>query len=68
MDDMMLALAEFQFLIGCSEDVMPQLAVFACLLQELFKGRMLTHLFHSVGQVGAVVHIIDESQEMHSGS
>ena len=64
----MLALAEFQLLIGHSEDVMPQLAVFACLIQQLFKCCMVSHFFNGDEQVGAVVHIINECQEMHSGA
>ena len=67
MNHVVLAFAEFQFLIGCSEYVMPQLTVLTGLFQKLLNGCVEAHCIHCQGQVGSVVDIIHKSQKVNGG-
>ena len=63
--DVVLALGQLKFLIGCCENVMPQLAIFAGLVHQLLHGVIETFKVHCGRQSCSVVDIIYESQQVN---
>ena len=64
MNDVVLAFAELQFLVGGRENVMPELAISAGLLYEGVQCGLEADIIHLRSQGCAIVHIIDKAQEV----
>ena len=64
-DDMVFAFGEFQFLVGCCNDVVPQLTVAAGLFYQFMNHLVDSEVELNAGwDISPVVHIINKSQQV----